>query len=153
MEEDNQKHGRAHAFQRLGRLRTIEKGGSQHSAPSRFHSVTRHNFRSPKRWADSGGAEPGMLEFPRSFLYTRAGMFGERDPLATHRPFTEPPKEGTLEPTLLKTLSRERVFWKAGGHWAPSHLTLAVYGLEPLNLEDPSQNPVLDSATDSQAHL
>lgn len=104
---------------------------------------------------DSRGAEPAMLEFPQSFLYTKARMLGERDPLSTHRPFTEP-KEGTLESTLLKPLSRERAFWRAGIHWAPSHLTLAVCDPEPLNFEDPSQNPNRDLATDlcfSQAHL
>lgn len=60
----------------------LEKGGGraggQWLAPSPFYWVARSNFRSPKRWADSCGAEPGMLEFPQSFLYTKAGMLGER---------------------------------------------------------------------------
>lgn len=124
----------------------LQRRGVSSQLPAPFYSVARSNFRSPKRWADSWGAEPGMLEFPQSFLYMKAGMPEERDPLATHRPLTEQPKEGTLELTLLKPLSRERVFWRAGSHWVPSHLTLAVCGLEPLNFEDPSQNPILDSA-------
>lgn len=152
MEEDNQKHGRAHAFQRLGWLWTIEKGGS---AVSSQPPLTLLPEGAQRGGQDSRGAEPAMLEFPQSFLYTKARMLGERDPLATHRPFTEP-KEGTLESTLLKPLSRERAFWRAGIHWAPSHLTLAVCDPEPLNFEDPSQNPNRDLATDlcfSQAHL
>lgn len=134
----------------------LSRRGVSSQLPAPFNSVARSNFRSPKRWADSCGAEPAMLEFPQSFLYTKAGMLGKRDPLVTHRPFTERPKEGTLEPTLLKPLSRERAFWRAGNHWAPSHLTLAVCDPEPLNFEDPSQNPIRDSATDPcfpQAHL
>lgn len=81
--------------------------------PASFCSVARSNFRSPKRWADSCRAEAGMLEFPRSFLYKKAGMLGECDQ-TVHRT-----TEGTLAPTLPKPLSRERIFWESGQPLGP----------------------------------
>lgn len=73
-----------------------------------------------------------MLEFPRSFLYKKAGMLGEWDPRSNHSQ-TNQKKE------LLSQLSQSHFhgkgpFRRAGSHWAPSHLTLAVCG---LNFEDP----------------
>lgn len=80
------------------------EGGFGSQLPAPIYSVARSNFRNPKRWADNREVQPAMLERPPSLLSMKAGMPGEREPLATNGPCTEQAKEGTLEPTLLGPL-------------------------------------------------
>lgn len=67
MEEDNQKHGRAHAFQRLGRLRDYREGGESALGSQPLSLGCQTQFQEPKevgrqRWGRARHARiPSIL--------------------------------------------------------------------------------------------
>lgn len=90
MEEDNQKHGRAHAFQRLGRLWTREGGGKSGGSVVSSQPLLlgcQKQFQEPKEVGRQlrGRARHARIPSILSLHEGRDAWGKERDSLATHR--------------------------------------------------------------------
>lgn len=135
-----------------------EKGGrSAVSSQPPIYSGARSNFRNPKRWADNRGGHSQARHSSPSSLLSPEGRDAWRKGIILLPPtdrFTEQAKEGTLEPTLLRPLSREGALGEPGSTGSLPTSSLAGCGLGPLNFRGPlsESHPQLGSRSLASPH-